>query len=169
MKDQILDKAAKWTVNTKIERFNSKEDFELGKVAEVQHIEGNALLSEGINLLWTLVCGGSGKAFDQASAHIGVGNDQTPVDKAQTGLLGSSKLYKPMDSGYPQYGTNDKVVFKSTFSGEDANFQWHEWTVANGDGSAGDGSVVNLNRKVEPMGEKYAGSTWVITVEISLT
>ncbi|AMM44857.1 hypothetical protein SP15_058 [Bacillus phage SP-15] len=167
--ENIMDKAAKWTVNTKIEKYATQADFAAGVVTEVQDIKGNALLSEGINLLWTLVCGGSGTPFDATAAHIGVGNDQTPVDKGQTGLLGISKLYKAMDAGYPQYGSNDKVVFKATFGGTEANFQWHEWTVANGDGTADDSAVINLNRKVEPMGEKYAGSTWVITVEISLT
>lgn len=167
--EQIMDKAAKWTVNTQIERYANDADFKAGKVADVQKIKGNALLSEGINLLWTLVCGGTGTPFDQTKAHIGVGNDQTPVDKAQTGLKGASKLYKGMDAGYPQFGSNDKVVFKSTFGGTEANFKWHEWTVANGNGTADDAAVINLNRKVEPMGEKYAGSTWVITVEISLT
>lgn len=164
-----MDKAAKWTVRTKLEKYNTKKDYDLGKVSEVQDIAGNALLSEGINLLWTLVCGGSGTPFDATTAHIGVGNSQDPVEKEQSGLVGTSRLYKEMDAGFPEYGANDKVVFKSTFGGDEANFQWHEWTVANGDGTADEAGITNLNRKVEPMGEKYAGSTWVITVEISLT
>lgn len=160
----------KWNVRTTIEKFFNQESLLAERPDDVLVVEGNALLSEGINTLWTLVCGGVATAFSNATAHIGVGDGDTAVDKTQTGLQGTNKIYKPMDTGYPQFGSNDKVVFKSTFGPDDANFVWKEWSVANGDGTSNDTTtVINLNRKVEPMGEKYAGSTWVITVEISLS
>ncbi|MDW8086323.1 MAG: hypothetical protein RMI45_08840, partial [Ignisphaera sp.] len=38
---------------------------------------GNILLNEGINLLWTLACGGSGTPWSSANAYIGVGDGTT--------------------------------------------------------------------------------------------
>ena len=127
-------------------------------------IVGNIFLNEGINTMWTAICGGSFTPFDNAHAHIGVGDGTQPADATQTGLQGVNKCYKPMDSGYPQYGSDQKAVFRATFGSADANWTWNEWTVANG---ATD-DAVNLNRKVETLGTKVEGTTWVFTVELSL-
>ena len=132
---------------------------------EEKVIHGNIFLNEGINLIWTAVCGGTFTPFDNANAHIGVGDGTTPADSSQTGLQGTNKYYKGMDDGYPIYGSNQKVVFRATFGADEANFSWNEWTVANG---AGD-EYINLNRKVESLGTKVQGTTWIFTVELSLS
>jgi len=130
-----------------------------------KRIKGNVLLNEGINELWTLVCGGAGTAFSNANAYIGVGDGTTAEDAAQTGLQGTSKLYKGMDAGYPTYGSDQKATWRATFGSAEANFAWEEITVANGS----DDTAVNLNRKVQSMGTKASGTTWIATLEITLS
>jgi len=126
---------------------------------------GNVFLNEGINLIWTAVCGGSFTPFNSANAYIGVGDGTEAADPTQTGLRGTNKYYKGMDTGYPTFGTGQKATFRSTFGGTEANFAWNEWTVANG---PGDG-YVNINRKVEALGTKTSGATWILTVELSIS
>jgi hypothetical protein len=128
--------------------------------------EENLLLNEGINELWTLACGTGGTKFDNTNAYIGVGDSNTAADASQTGLqAATNKLYKAMDGGYPTYGTSQKATWRSTFGSDDANFTWNEITVANG----GSDSAKNLNRKVQSMGTKASGTTWVATLEITLS
>lgn len=164
----MKNETAKWTVFTKIEKYKNSEDFKKGLVDSVQKIKGNMLLSEGINALWGFLCGDVANTyFDNTNAHFGVGDSTTDEGSAQTGLQATTNLiYRPMDTGYPSFGTDGKVVFKATFGETLANFSWNEWSIANG---ADQTTAINLNRKVESMGTKPSGATWVITVEISLT
>ena len=124
----------------------------------------NGLLNEGINALWTLVAGGAETAFSNTDARLGVGDSSTAFNATQTDLqAATNKLYKAMESGYPTYGSTQKITFKSSFGSGDANYAWNEWSVDNGSAAA-----KNLNRKVESLGTKASG-TWVLTVEISLS
>jgi hypothetical protein len=136
------------------------------KPFEVLEFEFNLLLNEGINELWTLLCGTGATKFDNANAYIGVGNGATlPSDPTVTDLQGASKTYKAMDTSYPTYGSSQKATWRSTFGSGDANYAWEEITVANGSS----GSAKNLNRKVQSMGTKASGSTWIATLEITLS
>jgi hypothetical protein len=127
---------------------------------------GNLLLNEGINELWTLVAGTGGTLFNNANAYIGVGDDATAAVATQTGLIAATnKLYKAMDTSYPTYGSSQKATHRSTFASADANFVWNEITVANG----GSDASKNLNRKVQAMGTKASGTSWVATVETTIT
>jgi len=131
---------------------------------EKKIIHGNLFLEEGINYIWSALCGETFTPFDNANAHIGVGDGTDAEDYSQTGLLGTNKCYKGMDTGYPTYGSDRKATFRSTFGDTEANFAWNEWTVANGS----DDTATNLNRKVESLGTKSEGSTWILTVELSI-
>jgi len=144
-----------------------RENFEL---KEALAFQGNVLLDEGINELFTLIAGTGGTQFAHANSYMGVGDDATAADHEQTGLLGAAnagahKLYVAIDESYPTYGTAQKATWRSTFASADANFHWQEITVANG----ADNAAKNLNRKVQDMGTKASGSTWVATLEITLT
>jgi hypothetical protein len=144
-------------------RGRENEFYRLYAPYETREFVRNALLNEGINNIWTLVCGGSATAYNNANARIGVGDSSTAAGASQTDLQASTnKLYKAMDTGYPVYGTDQKVSFKASFSESEANFAWNEWTVDNGSSAA-----KNLNRKVESLGTKASG-TWALTVELSL-
>jgi hypothetical protein len=128
-------------------------------------VPGNILLNEGINLLLTLACGGSGTPWSSANARIGVGDGTTAEAATQTGLQGTNKAFKAMDSGYPTYGSNQQARWQSTFTGTEANFTWNEITVVN----AADDTGQNLNRKVQSLGTKASGTTWIAQLTITLS
>jgi hypothetical protein len=136
------------------------------RIVKRQSFEGNLLLNEGINELWTLGCGTGATKFDNSNANIGVGDSNTAASASQTGLQASSnKLYKAMDGGYPTYGSSQQAVWRSTFATGDANFSWQEITVANGNSD----SAKNLNRKVQDMGTKTSAVSRVTTLTITLS
>ena len=129
-----------------------------------QSFPGNLLLNEGINELWTLVAGTGATKFDTA-AYTGVGDSATAAAAAQTGLQAvTNKLYKAMDGGYPIYGTSQKVTYRSTYATGDANWDWNEFTVANGNSDA----AKNLNRKVQASGTKTSAFSRILTLDITL-
>jgi hypothetical protein len=137
------------------------ESVYLGK----QFAGKNLLLNEGINSIWTLVAGGAETAFNNANARLGVGDSTTAAAATQTDLqAATNKLYKAMDASYPTFGTSQKITFRSTFSGSEANFGWQEFSADNG-GTA----LKNLNRLVSNQGTKTSGQTWQLTLEITLS
>lgn len=156
---------AQWKIEKYKGDFASAAEAEkLGKPYDTVELEGNLLLNEGINNLWTHLCGGAATAYSNANARIGVGNSTTAAQATDTGLLGASQLYKAMDATYPTYGSSQQVVFRSTFGSTEANWAWEEITVDNGATAA-----INLNRKVQAMGTKASGTTWVATLTITLS
>lgn len=159
--EKIFEKAT-WTIR----KFANDEDYKTNKPYEVSKFEGNLLLNEGINEIWTILCSSGGTKFDNSNAYLGVGDSSTAESASQTGLLAATnKLYKAMDTGYPTYGTGQKATWKATFGGAEANFAWNEFTVANGNSDA----AKNLNRKVSSQGTKQSGQTWELTLEITLS
>ena len=150
-----------WTVT----HFETRADYEAGRAAWEASFGPNQLLNEGINLAWSLICGGAGTPFDNANSYLGVGDSSAAESASQTGLqAATNKLYKAMDATYPTYGTNQVAVWRSTFAEDEANFAWEEFTVANGNSDAS----VNLNRHVESKGTKVAGNVRVLTLTITL-
>lgn len=132
--------------------------------------EGNLLTYGGISAIWERLIGTGVTAFDSSNAYIGVGDSATAAAATQTDLqAASNKLRKAMDSTYPQHtdGTTSpsaSITFKSTFGSSEANFAWAEWGIFNASSS---GRM--LNRKVESLGTKGSGSTWVLTITLSLS
>jgi len=122
----------------------------------------NLLLNEGINEAWKLITGIGGTVFSNAYSYLGVGDSSAGEVATQTELLGANKLYKTMDATYPTAGTDQKSVWRSTFGSDDANWAWEEFTVKNIDN-------INLNRKVVAKGTKAIETTWILTLEITLT
>jgi hypothetical protein len=160
-----------------IVRYANDEDAKAGKVytydeslilfgtEQYSHIDGNILVNAGINEAWTLICGGSATAFDNSNAYLGVGDDDTAEDAAQTDLQASSnKVRVGMDVSYPTYGTSQQAIWRATFDGSTASYAWKEFAVFNA-ASSGD----MLNRKVSDQGTKTAGQTWQLTVTITLS
>jgi hypothetical protein len=158
----------RWRIAKYVGDFKSEEEaIRNGAIPyEVLEFKHNLLLNEGINELWTILCSSGGTKFDNTNAYIGVGDSATAESASQTGLqAATNKLYKAMDTGYPTYGSNQSATWKSTFGSSDANFAWNEITVANGNSDA----AKNLNRKVQSMGTKASGTSWVATLEITLS
>jgi len=115
------------------------------------------------NYLAQATIGESVTPFDSSNAYIGVGDSTTAFDPTQTDLLGTNKLRKGMDGGYPVRSTN-AMTFQATFSTSEGNFAWNEWGVFNASAS---GTI--LNRKVEYLGTKTSSQTWQIQVTVTLT
>jgi hypothetical protein len=130
-----------------------------------EEIDGNLALNEGLQLLIDLIAGtGSGTAWNNASAYLGVGESSTAAGATQTGLQGSTKTYIAMDATYPQR-SSQTCTWRSTFGSADANINWYEYTVVNASTDAG----VNLNRKVEDKGTKASGETWTLSLAITFS
>lgn len=99
--------------------------------------------------------------FNNANARLGVGDSTAAFSSGQSDLQGTNTLRKGMDATFPQR-SGAQLAFKATFGGPDANFAWNEWAVFN---AASGGQM--LNRKVESLGTKAAGATWVFTGTIT--
>ncbi|NRQ31293.1 hypothetical protein HII36_05500 [Nonomuraea sp. NN258] len=137
--------------------------------------EGNALMHGGASAIWQMLLGNGSAAagqpltyFNNANAHLGVGDGTAAAAPTQTDLQGASKVRKPMDATYPQHadGTasgNATITFRGTFGTGDANFAWNEWAIFN---AASGGRM--LNRKQEALGTKTPAASWVLTVTLSL-
>ena len=140
-----------------------EEDFHrLFEPYEVIEGEGNCLLNSGIDEMWDLVTGLSSDYFNNANAQIGVGDSSTAAAPSQTDLqAATNKTYKGMESGYPT-STTQQATFKSSFGASEANYAWNEWVVKQSS------SAICLNRKVESLGTKSAG-TWTLEVDITLS
>lgn len=86
-----------WTIH----RYEDEEHYEEGIWYDKSVFEGNVLLNEGITVLQDLLIGNANTAFSNANAYLGVGNDATAASATDTGLIGASTAYQPMQSGYP--------------------------------------------------------------------
>jgi len=151
---------AKWTIT----KYANEEDWKLGKIMDVSNFEPNQLMNVGINNLTTILCSAGGTKYDNTNAKIGVGDSSTAEVASQTNLqAATNKLFKAMDSGFPTYGTSQKAIWQSTFTGTEANWAWNEFCVTNG----ADGVGTLLNRKVSSQGTKTAGQVWVVSIEIT--
>jgi hypothetical protein len=130
---------------------------------EVIEGKGNLLVTVGIQRILDLMIGAGGTSFANANAYLGVGDSTTAAAVGQTDLqAGTNKLRKAMDATYPSR-SGTVVTFRSTFGTADANYAWNEWAIFNASAAG-----TMLNRKVESLGTKASGNTWVLSVSISL-
>lgn len=123
-----------------------------------------ALTNAGRDLIAADIIGETVTEFNNANAHIGVGDSSTAFAATQTDLQASTnKARKAMDATYPQRSSN-VLTFRSTFATGDANFAWNEWGVFN----ASSGGTM-LSRKVESLGTKTSAQSWQMTVTLTVT
>lgn len=164
MSEKVSDRAH-WKPVFTISRFKSPAAFKKGKPYKTSKFEGNALLNEGIGVMWDLIMGVGATAFSNASSHIGVGDSSTAAAAAQTGLQAmTNKLYKGMEAGYPAKN-GQSVTWRAVFGASEGNFEWREFTVANGNSDA----AANMNRAVSNQGAKASGQVWTIDVSVTLS
>lgn len=166
-----------WKAKWKVEKFHGNNTNETPY--EVIEKEGNLLMHGGASCIWqTLIGNGTTSSgqnltyFNNANAHIGVGNGTIAAAATQNDLQASAgtanQIRKPMDVAYPSHsdGTGagaGTITFRSTYGTADANFHWYEWGVFN---SLSGGRM--LNRKQEDLGSKTSASTWSFSVSLSL-
>lgn len=135
---------------------------------------GNILLTAGLQRITNLIIGAGGQAATTAATRIGTGNGSTAVAVGNTDLSAAAgaanRWFQLMDATYPT-AVNGVMTFRSTFGSADGNYVWAEWGI-DVTAAAASGAVVNaplLNRKVEALGTKASGSTWVLTSTITLS
>lgn len=194
MRDSIFE-----TAHSKVEKFEGDIEWcwdgkllvpvqgrKVVKPFEVVEKEHNLLVIGGASVLWeNLIVAGSSTAgaanglFNNANAHISVGDSSTAAADTQTELqAATNRVRKPMDATYPQHtdstGTAGakSIVFRSTFATTDANFAWNEWGVFNGPGTGGPPTTgARMLQRVAGaalLGTKTSAATWVLTVTLSL-
>jgi hypothetical protein len=130
-----------------------------------ERFEGNIALNEGLQALIDLLAGlNTVTKWDNANARLGVGDSNAAESATQTGLQGTNKTFKAMDTGYPTR-TNQTCEWRATFGSTDANYSWQEFTVVN----ATDDTGKNLNRKVADKGTKASGETWTLDLQITFS
>ena len=148
-----------------LRKYRDDAAYERGEAYEEVVIDRNLLLNEGITALANLLTGAAETAFNNANSYIGVGDSSTAADAAQTGLQATTnKLYKAMEAGYPQI-SGQTITWRAVFTGTEANFDWNEFTVANGNSD----TATNLNRRVSAQGTKASGQTWTVDVQITFS
>lgn len=148
----------------KIRRFDDEHALKKDDPYKVSEFKPNLLLNEGITEMLTIIASSSGTKWDNANAYLGVGDGTTAESASQTGLQGTNKFYKRMYTGFPQI-SGQRVTWMSQFTGTEANFNWREFTVANGNSD----SAKNLNRKVSNQGTKASGQIWELTLQMTFS
>jgi hypothetical protein len=143
--------------------YTEEEALRLFGAPQHTEIDGNVLLNEGINELWTIVCSSSGTKYDNSNAQLGTGTSSAGEDAAHTDLQAGG-VWKGMMTSYPTYGTSQQAVWKSEYTSGEANQAWNEFSVRNGSSAN-----KNLNRKVSAQGTKVAGQLWELTLTITLS
>lgn len=160
----------------KITRFENNKDLKQGITYEPDQakdcfdgipqeslIQGNVLLNEGINELLKLAATTGATQWSNTNAYLGTGTSSIAEQATDTGLLGTP-VYKGMDATWPQV-TPQTCTWQSTFTSDDANQAWNEFTVSNTATNAG----INLNRKVSSQGTKQVGQSWQLQLAITFS
>lgn len=156
-----------WNVLATVRKWHDSADHAAGAGPdEVLEVPGNLLLNAGITRLLNRLAGVTATAFDASNARIGVGNSSTAASAAQTDLQGASKFFALVDSVSV---SNQTITFVASYGSSDANFAWEEWGVDNGTADSSTVTAPLLNRKVASMGTKGSGSTWTLTVTITVS
>ena len=155
-----------WDVTATVEKWDAEADHLAGLPADdVVAVKDNLLLNDGINLLLDLLIGAGGTPYNAGNSYIGVGDSTNSAAATQSALEASSnKSFKGMESSFPQVA-GQTVTWKAVWASGDGNFAWNEWTISNSNSDSG----TNLNRKVAALGTKAAGSSWTLTVTITVS
>lgn len=109
--------------------------------------------------------GGSVTEFNNANAHLGVGDSTAIFAKGQTDLqAGPNKFRRPMEASFPDVPSALNIIsFRSLFGTGEANFAWQEWGIFH---ALAAGTM--LSRKVEDLGTKTSAQSFQLTVTITV-
>ena len=123
------------------------------------------LTNAGRDHFATDLIGSSVIEFNNANAHLGVGDDATAFAKSQTDLIdATNKFRRPMEASFPDVPSAANIItFRSLFGTGEANFAWEEWGIFH----ALSGQTM-LSRKVESLGTKTAAQSFQLTVTITV-
>ncbi|MFL0773156.1 MAG: hypothetical protein AB8A39_00150 [Prochlorococcus sp.] len=155
-----------WDVTATVEKWDAEANHLAGLPADdVVSVKDNLLLNDGIGLLLDLLIGAGGTAYSAGNAYIGVGDSTNSASASQDALeAASNKDFQGMTGSYPTR-VAQTVTWGAVWGSGDGNFAWNEWTISNSNSDSG----TNLNRKVASLGTKAAGSSWTLTVTITVS
>jgi hypothetical protein len=151
----------------------------LGGAEEIETIEGNLLLNEGIQRLMDMTMIATPVSnqvatnpWSNTNSFVGVGDSNTAEAATQTELqAATNRFYKAMNATYPSRA-NQTSTFQSDFTTTEANWAWQEWSIAAGattaSGAGFTNGTTNLNRKVASLGTKSTG-TWTLSGAVTLS
>lgn len=187
----------KWHPSVRVAKFNPEtvaeitrtlghrptaEDYARITPDDLVTVEGNQLVTVGLERIANLIVGtGGAQAFTGGAGGkglIGVGNSNAAFSAAHVDLQGASKLFVPVSAQPAVTAGTGKFSASALFTSTDANFAWEEWCFAIGSGTtvknaalatAGGGSAVMLNRKVQSLGTKASGAEWTLSADITLS
>lgn len=132
---------------------------------EVREIPDNILINVGITEMWNLIIGEAAAPYNNANSQIGVGSDATAEDATQIGLIDVSAAFVGMEASFPVLA-GQSVTWRGVYDGATANFDWREFSVANGSPAT---TGIQMNRKVDTQGTKAPGQTWTLDLAITLS
>lgn len=149
---------------------------------EITVADGNLLTTAGLIRIVALITG-TGQAFTNTRAAIGVGDSTTAAVVADVTLGGNSATHSwwqgPDASNPSVTGTNGVITCNATFASGDGNFTagWQEWGWGIATAAVTPSAVfatattsgVLLNHKVQPLGTKVAGAVWTLQATITLS
>lgn len=123
-----------------------------------------SMTSAAVNIVAFALAGAAYTPYNNLNAYIGVGDSTTAFALGQTDLQATTnKVRVGMDASFPTVA-GTLITFQSTFGAAVGNFAWQEWGVFN----ASSGGTM-LSRKVESLGTKVAGQTWVFQAQLTLS
>ena len=167
--------AVRWRCHTLVRKFHG-DSTDPADLFETVEVDGNLLMYGGASVQWqTLIGNGTTTAgqtltyFNNANAHIGVGDSSTAEAATHTDLqAATNKLRRAVDATYPLHTDGTvvgaaSIVFRATFGTGDANWVWNEWGIFN---AASGGRM--LNRKVTALGTKTSSASWQLTTTLAL-
>lgn len=124
----------------------------------------NIFLTVGINEIWSLVTGRSTNTFSATTATIGIGDSAAAAAAGQVDLMATTNTsYMSMSAGYPTAPSAGTVQFQSVFGSTNANFVWNEFVIRHA------GNLICIDRGVQFLGTKVAGTKWTATVSLSIS
>jgi len=154
----------KWLCRWTLDKWHDTADHDAGRAPdEIVAGQGNLLVTAGLTALLTLLQGGGGTAFNAANAYLGVGDSTTAAAVGQTDLQAATNKVRQLVSGAPTVSGN-VGTWVASFGSAAANYVWNEIALFNAS-TAG----TMLNRAVTALGTKVAGSTWTLTVTITIS
>lgn len=134
---------------------------------ELIRTDPNMVVDGGLDLAAKLLIGdASAVHLDNANAYIGVGDGTQAESSSDTGLKGTSKLFKGMKVGFPTFTSVGKLTFEADFGATEANFDWEEVGLATGNNPPTTGTL--FSRKVQSFGN-HAGGTWTVRAILTLS
>lgn len=164
----------------------TKDDWDRYNVApkETAEVDGNLLVTAGLQRITNLIIGTGATAFTNTRAVVGVGSTATAASTGDAALGANGTTangsvgswYQGVDATYPT-AVNGVVTAVATFASADANFAWAEWcwgiatttVVADKTFNTATTTGVLLNHKIAALGTKASGASWVFTTTVTLS